>query len=202
MPHRTIDADANRHYFTELAQPFAGWCRGIPLLQVGMPIDKVDPMDAGTETDYFDTQTRLSRLTLGVVHDPLTGLRSRGGLLEEVSRDSSLADRIDTHISIVVTVQLPPTSSDRILALMGMRIARAIRVIDTAAHLGNGKFVVIVADADVPMPTAGRLRRSLNLPYVIDGRDVSVRCQITFARLQKDSLLPFPRASVEAAPLL
>jgi len=159
-------------------------------------------MDACTGSDYADTQTRLSRLTLGIVHDPLTGLRSHGGLVEEIARDPLLAERVDTHISIVVSVQPPAAANDKILALVGMRISRSIRAIDTAAHLGNGEFVVIVADdADMPMATAVRLRRSLNLPYVIDGRDMSVRYRMGFARLQKDNLLTRSTVFVEAAAL-
>lgn len=159
-------------------------------------------MDACTGPDYADTQTRLSRLTFGIVHDPLTGLRSRGGLLDEIRRDPCLAERVDTHTSIVVSVELPVMASDKILALVGMRISRSIRMLDTAAHLGSGQFVVIVAgDADVPMPTALRLRRSLNLPYVIDGCDVPVRLRMSFSRLQRASLLAGSTAFVEAAPV-
>jgi GGDEF domain-containing protein len=176
--------------------------RGIPLLRVGIPADKLPHMGEGTQADYFDTQTRLSRLTLGIVHDPLTGLRSHGGLLQEISRDPSLADRVDTRVSILVSVQLPATSSDKILALVGMRISRSIRTVDTAAHLGNGDFVIIVADhGKVPTSAAARLRRSLDLPYVIDGRDVSVRYRLGFARLQKDNLVAPLEDMIEAAPL-
>jgi diguanylate cyclase len=158
-------------------------------------------MDAGTGSDYADTHRRLSRLTLGVVHDPLTGLRNRLGLLDEIARDPSLAERIETHTSIVVSVE-QAIPNDKMLVLVGMRISRSIRAIDTAAHLGNGQFVVIVAgDADVPMPTALRLRRSLNLPYVINGCDVPVRFRMSFTRLRKANFLNRSAAFVEAAPV-
>jgi hypothetical protein len=160
----------------------------------------VSPMSTGTEAE--DTQTRLSRITLGIVHDPLTGLRSHTGLLDEIARDSLLARRVDAQMSIVVSVQLPACDTDKMLALVGMRISRSIRAGDTAAHLGRGEFVVIVADdTDVPIRTAVRLKLALSLPFVIDGDDVLVRYKIRFARLQRDNLVapPAPEKSVSGS---
>jgi len=155
------------------------------------------------DTELEDTQTRLSRITLGIVHDPLTGLRSHMGLLDEIARDPLLAGRVDTHTSIIVSVRLPAGDTDKILALVGMRISRSIRAGDTAAHLGSGEFVVIVADdADVPIRTAVRLKLALSFPYVIDGDDVSVHYKIGFARLQRDNLLCRSKVPVETSKLL
>jgi GGDEF domain-containing protein len=139
----------------------------------------------------------------GPLHDPLTGLRSRAGLSNEIARDPSLASAVDSHTAIVLSVQLPAAAGQRVLALVGMRLARSIRACDTAAHLGNGEFVIIVAeDPGVPVRTALRLKEALSAPYVIDGDDVVVRYKLGFARLKHDDLLARPESFRETAKLL
>jgi len=136
-------------------------------------------------------------------YDPLTGLRSHPGLLAEIARDSSLADRVATRTSIVVSVKLPESAGQKILALVGTRISRSIRAGDTAAHLGNGEFVVIVADdALVPLRFALRLKSALSLPCVIDGDEVTILYKIGFARLQRKNLLARSDALVDRMRLL
>lgn len=159
-------------------------------------------MDA-LEPGHFETQARLTRITSGIIHDPLTGLRSHAGLLGEMARDPLLATRVDTNTAIVVSIQHPASCGDKILALVGMRISRSIRARDTAAHLGNGEFVVIVADdADVPVRTALRLKLALSAPYVIDGADVAVQYKLGFARLNRDDLLARSDTFLETAKVL
>ena len=188
----------------QMAKPAFGDAR-VPRypLNAPQPLDRYRPaMEASAEAKYFDTQTRLSRITLGIVHDPLTGLRSHAGLLNEIARDDALARRIDSVNSIVVHVHLAGGPKDKVLALVGMRIARSVRVRDTAAHLGGGSFVVIVADeTDVPVGTAARLKVALSFPFVIDGQDVVVNHKIGFARLHHDNLLAPSIVSVESARL-
>lgn len=176
---------------------------GIPLLCGDLVCSNVGSMQTPMEFDRFNKHTHLSRIALGIAYDPLTGLRSHSGLLEEMDRDACLASVLDTHTSIVVSVRLPAMGADKVLALVGMRIHRSVRTRDTTAHLGNGEFVVIVADdAGMPIRTATRLKLALSLPYVIDGHEVVVQHRIGFVRLLREHLLVRPEAFLETAMFL
>jgi hypothetical protein len=69
--------------------------------------------------------------------------------------------------------------------------------------LGNGEFVVIVADDTLlPIRTALRLKSALSPPCVIDGDEVAILYKIGFARLQRENLLARCESSVEMMKLL
>jgi diguanylate cyclase (GGDEF)-like protein len=109
------------------------------------------------------TEAQLART------DALTGLLNRRGFDELAERELSRAHRTGAAITLVafdvdgfkhVNDNLGHAAGDRLLALIGASIRRAIRDIDVAARLGGDEFAVLLPDnkATPPERAAERVR--------------------------------------------
>ena len=72
-------------------------------------------------------------------------------------------------------------AGDRVLAEVGRRLSLMSRNADTVARLGGDEFVLLCGalrdDDDVGL-IADRIVRGIRVPYVEDGRDLSITCSV------------------------
>jgi diguanylate cyclase (GGDEF)-like protein/PAS domain S-box-containing protein len=126
-------------------------------------------------------------------HDSLTGLPNRALFLDrlEHSRARSLRDG-GTHAVLFVDVDrfkvindsLGHKIGDQVLQAVAQRIVSELRPADTVARFGGDEFTVLlesVHDADEPARAAERIRRSLQQPIEVGGREVVVTVSIGIA---------------------
>ncbi len=133
-----------------------------------------------------ERSTMLGRLAHAATHDPLTGLRNRGGFFAEgdsLARGEALLyvdlDRFkpvnDTHGHAV---------GDLVLVAVAERIRSAVRPGDRVARLGGDEFVVRCLHVDGEgdaTAIAQRIIEAVEAPLRIQGHDVSVGASVGIA---------------------
>ena len=124
------------------------------------------------------------------LHDPLTGLPNRSHFLRrlqdviEANRHGSEASFallfIDCDRFKVINDSLGHLAGDRLLVLLGQRIASCLRKHDTLARLGADEFAVLIEDVgqDLPLALAQRLHKACRRPIDVDDRQVFVSISI------------------------
>jgi diguanylate cyclase (GGDEF)-like protein/PAS domain S-box-containing protein len=156
--------------------------------------------DAGRATRFAGSLTDITDAKLG---DALTGLPNRllfGDLVERAIRRAErrpdytfaiLALALDSFR--VVHDSLGSIAADRLLVAVARRLQSCLRATDvltrdqtglTLARLGNDEFNVLIddtTDAGDAVRVAGRLQRSLEEPFDIDGLQVFAQARIGVA---------------------
>ena len=137
-------------------------------------------------------------------HDELTGLPNRRLMSERFRRAADHGSHgndvavllIDLDKFKSINDALGHPAGDKLLQLVGERLARSIRASDTACRLGGDEFAVLLeeVDAQSAASTAAKIQMQLSEPYVIDGSTIEISvsvgvavCPLTGARY--DSLL-------------
>ncbi|NAZ87577.1 putative bifunctional diguanylate cyclase/phosphodiesterase [Kineococcus indalonis] len=116
-------------------------------------------------------------------HDPLTGLRDRAALLEELGARLAapgppLALLVcDLDRFRVLNTDLGHEGADEVLVTAARRLLGAVRGGDVVARLGGDEFAVVVDGlagplAGAALEAAGRLTAVLGEPMRVDGREV------------------------------
>ncbi len=133
------------------------------------------------------------RLAHRAVHDELTGLANRDGLLRALSLDlAELRDETQGRVAVVmvdidqfkvVNDSLGNVAGDALLRSVGERLAASVRPTDTVARLGGDAFAVLLAQGpDEPDAEAvcERLRDTMAEPFRFLGRShlLTVSCGI------------------------
>jgi diguanylate cyclase (GGDEF)-like protein len=125
--------------------------------------------------------------------DPLTALPNRDGLLDHLDQairagDWAVRDLALLHLDVEDLAGFNETyghhAGDELLVVLAKRLRRCVRPNDIVARLGGDDFVV-AADIQLDEQVEGlicRIGDSLAAPYLVDGRTVTVRTTIGFAR--------------------
>jgi diguanylate cyclase (GGDEF)-like protein len=155
----------------------------------------------GTQTDVSVYKAAEARLQHDALHDPLTGLPNRALFLDRLELALRRALRrpkapacavlfIDLDRLKLVNDSLGHLAGDRLLQLVGARLAQAVRPGDTVARLGGDEFTVLLealADASEAAAVADRVHEALGAPVVLEGRELSVTASIGIATAHVDS---------------
>ena len=144
----------------------------------------------GMVVDITARKNAEEQLIHQALHDPLTGLPNRSLFLHklQVVADASRATRRRASrccLSIVTGSRwsmrsLGHVAGDRLLVLLGHRIASCLRKTDTLARLGGDEFVVLTEDVapEVALALAERLHQACRHPLDLDDRQVFVSISI------------------------
>jgi GGDEF domain-containing protein len=125
--------------------------------------------------------------------DPLTNLHNRRYFDERLRRESARARRYSRALGLLLVEAEDPVPD---LLSAGDRIRSAVRVTDVAAHLGDGRFAVIMPEAG--QADAERLLRRLQFALggrVDNGGDaVRLHAGVVELRSEGDASMLFRRA--------
>lgn len=126
-------------------------------------------------------QEQLAHMAL---HDPLTGLPNRALLMERLERAIERGRRRKDYSFAMLMLdmdrfkQINDTMGhqfgDTLLGLMGRRIGKHLRSMDTVARMGGDDFAVLLEELSSPreaLLVVRRLIREIEQPVVIDGTE-------------------------------
>jgi len=137
-------------------------------------------------TEHLE-QSRIL-LTHQAFHDVLTGLPNRALLQDRLKQ--ALTGRLSQHLSVLcidldgfksVNDRLGHAAGDALLIEASRRMKETLREGDTLARMGGDEFTVILCSLDEPQNAelvAGRLLRSLERPFEVEGEQVSVTASV------------------------
>jgi len=163
----------------------------------------------GDEGSFLDTiasllgsaaeRHRLHRsLAHEAEHDQLTGLPNR--MVIEVQLESAIerAARLDGKVAVAlldldrfkhVNDSLGHAAGDELLARVADRLRESVRGMDTVARLSGDEFVLVVpeiVDEAEAAHVAERVLASFDPPFVVGGRELSVRTTLGIALFPDD----------------
>ncbi len=140
--------------------------------------------------DVTERQQLQERLTAAAFTDPLTGLANRARFDATITRWLA-RDGETTGVLLIdldgfkrVNDELGHATGDRLLQLVGRRIAAAVRWADLAARIGGDEFAVLVhRPTDIAMcrALATRLAEALATPVTLAGEPYRVRASVGVA---------------------
>ncbi len=143
-----------------------------------------------------------SALAYQVLHDPVTGLANRVALMDRLSQALVAMERHPGRLAVLyvdldhfkaINDSFGHAAGDQVLTEVGHRLLHLSRHVDTVARLGGDEFVVLCGslreDDDVGL-IADRIVRGIRVPYLEDGRDLSVTCSIGIAVTRDPSAGP------------
>lgn len=141
-------------------------------------------------TSRKETETRLQYLA---IHDSLTGMLNRSGMMvrfgEEIERARAAKRQlallfIDLDRFKTVNDTLGHQAGDRLLVAAAGRLRRQLKDADVAARLGGDEFTILMEDP----PSSGtitnlaeRLIKSIAQPFIINGQEMFVTASIGIA---------------------
>ena len=143
--------------------------------------------------DISDRKQLEVQLLEQALRDPLTGLANRRLFGDRVSHglarrhrrpDSMAVLLLDLDHFKVVNDSLGHAKGDALLIAVAERLRNVLRNADTVARLGGDEFAVLLEDlvsTDEAEATATRIQVALSHPFMLDGREVTVRASIGIA---------------------
>ncbi|WP_372789595.1 putative bifunctional diguanylate cyclase/phosphodiesterase [Paraconexibacter sp.] len=142
---------------------------------------------AGSLTDITARKQAEDRLVHDALHDALTSLPNRALFMDRLTRAIARSARrpearcaiafLDIDHFKVVNDGLGHTAGDHLLVAVARRLESGLRPGDTVARLGGDEFTVLLEDIDQGVDAevaVARLLRTLNQPFVIEGRELVI----------------------------
>jgi diguanylate cyclase (GGDEF)-like protein len=126
-------------------------------------------------------------------HDLLTQLPNRALLIDRLERAVIEARRHGTDVAVLlldldrfkeVNDTLGHETGDALLCLVGERIGKELRAMDTVARVGGDEFVVLLPHVDsqaAAMLVAERVLDALHRPFYVDGIELAVEASVGIA---------------------
>jgi diguanylate cyclase (GGDEF)-like protein len=136
---------------------------------------------------------KLDLLTRQAFQDPLTALPNRALFMDRLAHALARTERRPQHVAVlfldidrfkVINDSLGHGVGDQVLGELSRRLAECIRPEDTIARLGGDEFAVLLEDLD---DTAGatavaeRVAKALEVPFLLEGREVVVTMSVGVA---------------------
>jgi diguanylate cyclase (GGDEF)-like protein/PAS domain S-box-containing protein len=155
-----------------------------------------DPNVKGIVLNSRDVSERKAfeeQLSHQAFHDSITGLANRAlfrdrveHALERLTRDADPVSVLFMDLDDFKTINdsLGHAAGDRLLGEVGERLRTCLRTPDTAARLGGDEFAILIEDGGESVgaaEVAGRILKSLEAPFLLDGKEVFVRASIGIA---------------------
>ncbi len=138
--------------------------------------------------DVTDQRRTAERLTYAATHDDLTELPNRAALVARL--DGLLADAGPGEVAVLfvdldnfktVNDSLGHPIGDRVLKEVADRLLEVVADRDRLARFGGDEFVVLLDGSSDPVIISERLRRVVQAPVSIDGRELIITASIGFA---------------------
>jgi diguanylate cyclase (GGDEF)-like protein/PAS domain S-box-containing protein len=143
--------------------------------------------------DITETKRYEAELEFHASHDTLTGLANRQLLQDRLKQAIAYASRYGESLWVVfvnldhfklINEGFGHTLGDRMLKLIAMRLAAAVRETDTVARHGGDEFVLILPEHKGDRPRAGIVQRVMETivqPLAIDGHEFRIGCSVGIA---------------------
>jgi len=162
--------------------------------------------ESGSMTTHFvsivnDVSERISyeqQLEFHANHDALTGLANRNLLNDRIAQALAQA-RADGLMVGVLLLDLDRfklindgfghSPANELLKSVASRLNQSVRDTDTVARLGGDEFVVVIGrlqSADDLSIVAGKILRSLNQPFIMEGKEIFVTASVGAAIYPRD----------------
>ncbi len=134
-----------------------------------------------------------SALAHQALHDPLTGLVNRVALMDRLAQALLAMERRRGRLAVLfidldnfkeINDSFGHDAGDLVLAEVGRRLTGIARRSDTVARLGGDEFVVLCPELDEstgPEDIGSRIVCAIAVPYIDDGRNLSVTCSVGVA---------------------
>jgi len=152
--------------------------------------------------DVTDRKEREDRLRHQALHDPLTGLPNRTLFAERLDRALAAGAERLAQISVLlldldgfkaINDRLGHDAGDRVLVVVGRRLAACLRPGDVAARFGGDEFALLIERTRGPadaIAVAERVLTSLHAPIPIGDREATISAGIGIARPATGSTRP------------
>jgi diguanylate cyclase (GGDEF)-like protein len=126
-------------------------------------------------------------------HDALTGLPNRALFSDRVQNALAYARRHGTRFAIIfldldkfkpINDNYGHSVGDQLLQQAAKRLQESIRASDTVGRIGGDEFVLLVgelAEPDVALALAEKIRQALRHPYRIDDHELTISCSLGVA---------------------
>ncbi|HEY8719700.1 EAL domain-containing protein [Pengzhenrongella sp.] len=159
--------------------------RAISVRSPDGPVERV----VGSLSDIHERRTLEDQLRENALYDALTGLPNRRLFLDRLDRSLALWQRSRTPFAVLfldldgfkaINDTLGHPMGDRLLNVVGTRIERALRTVDTGARFGGDEFAVLLhdVDADGALLVAQRVQAELGEIIDLDGHEVTIRASL------------------------
>ena len=151
----------------------------------------------GGMADITAERQAEERLIHNASHDALTGLPNRGLFLERLESSGIQATGkavlfIDLDRFKVVNDSFGHQVGDHLLVAVSTRLKHQLREGDLIARFGGDEFTALLEgfkDSSEVLQIAESILRSLNVPFHLDGREISITASIGIASLEHGSPL-------------
>ena len=164
-----------------------------------------DPRVSGIVTTFRDITERKDfeqKLRYQAYHDALTDLPNRTLFVERVERGLARAARRGLNVSVmfidldnfkVINDSLGHAVGDLLLVTLTERIKSCLRVEDTLARLSGDEFAILIEDVrdqDDARRMADRVQEQLQVPFILDRREVFASVSIGIALSDPSHVAP------------
>jgi diguanylate cyclase (GGDEF)-like protein len=154
-----------------------------------LPAVRHELREAAARRERRRLEQRMAHLAY---HDPLTDLPNRTLLHDRLAQAIRAAHRAETLLALLVLdldgfKEINDTyghrAGDRVLQHIAQRMRVMLRDVDTVARLGGDEFALVLPTTDLngAAQTAGKVLQEIELPCIIDHRQLSVRGSIGIA---------------------
>lgn len=137
-------------------------------------------------------------MSYGALHDPLTGLANRRGLLLRLDEALAAAGRAKAPLAVgfldvdgmkAVNDREGHDAGDQVLQSTASRLSTSVRASDTVARIGGDEFVVVLhrlGHANDAVAVTESLTRRLARPHVVGGRPLHITASLGWAFFPRD----------------
>jgi diguanylate cyclase (GGDEF)-like protein/PAS domain S-box-containing protein len=151
--------------------------------------------------DIAEHRQRHAELSRLAMHDPLTGVRNRVLLDQDIERALRARDRSGGVVAMLyidvddfkgINDALGHEAGDMVLILLTSRLREAVRDQDTVARLGGDEFVLVahLPSAELADDMRTRVEQVCAEPLVLDADALPVRISVGMAVIATDGYTP------------
>ena len=149
-------------------------------------------------SDVTETRRMAQQMAYQATHDVLTELPNRILLQVQLQGAIERAERSGLRLVLLfidldrfksVNDGLGHTAGDALLKAVGVRLKNSSRKIDMVARFGGDEFIIVlenIQNETLPTLIASKVRKALEQPYMIDGRECFITASIGISLYPKD----------------